>query len=93
MTHDFIPTSREVVARTRKEWNMTKDEFGPVLGVTGEFAGQVEFGRKKFDDERIAPGCAHPDEKVRRFWQAYRTARRHEQDVAIIENCIATEIS
>jgi hypothetical protein len=71
---------------------MTKDAFGPRLGFTGEYAGQVEHGKKLFSDDAIAAGCSHADPAVRIFWQEYRAARRHEQDVAIIENCLESKV-
>ena len=92
-TTDLIPTSRELVTLTREGWGMTKEAFGELLGFTGMFVGQVEHASRKFSDKDIEAGCTHPDEQVRRFWQAYRTARRHEQDVAIIEQAITKEIA
>jgi hypothetical protein len=84
----LIPASRELVRLTREAWGLTKDAFGPRVGYTGEYVGQVEHGLKMFSDKAIAAGCTHADPQVRAFWQAYRTARRHELDVAIIENCM-----
>ena len=85
MTPNLIPTSRELVRLTREAWKMTKADFGPKLGFTGEFAGQVEHGHRIFSDDDVTTGCASTDPDLRAFWRAYRTARRHEQDSASYE--------
>jgi hypothetical protein len=90
MTAPLIPTSRELVRSTREAWGQTKREFGKTIGVSGEFAGRVEHGLQVFSERNIEDGCAHPNTDARAFWLAYRTARRHELDVAIIENCFGT---
>ena len=87
MTHLIIPTSQELVRQTRAAWGLTKEQFAERLGTSGQHAGRIELGQQVFGDNFITPGCTHPDPAVRTFWQEYKTARQHEQDVAIIENC------
>lgn len=88
MTPDYIPSSQELVRSTREAWKLNKAKFGERLGLTGEFAGRVEHGHQTFSDKNIIDGSVHPDPEVRAFWFAYRTARNHELDRAILEKCI-----
>lgn len=90
MTTPLLPTSRDLVRSTRESWGQTKREFGKTIGVSGEFAGRVEHGLQVFGESNIEVGCTHPNPQARAFWLAYRTTRRHELDVAIIENCLGT---
>lgn len=91
MTTAILPSSRDLVRLTREKWAMDKRHFGIKLGVTGEYAGQVEHGKRNFSSDLIARGCTHPDADVRTFWQEYRTLRDHELDTAIIESCFDSE--
>lgn len=90
MPLEMIRSSKDLVRETRAAWGLTKRDFGLALGLTGEHAGQVEFGKKNFGDQQIASGVVHPDATVRQFWMDYQMLRFREQQAAIIETCKAS---